>query len=86
MAQGKSSMQKFLCRIHWDDERLAQLRRAIDQTHPNPYNKDVKGEKVVGVQPSRSCGESQPDQGTRSPEKEQTRQRRLEGETRGCFC
>ena len=86
MAQGKSSVQKFWGRIHWDDERLASLRRVIDQTHPHPYNKDVRGEQVVGVQPSTSCGERQPDQGTRSPEKKQARQRQLEGETRERFC
>ena len=70
MAQGKSSMQKFWGRIHWDDERLAQLWRVTDQTHPYPYNKDVRGEQAVGVQPFTSCGESQLDQGTKSPEKE----------------
>jgi len=85
MAKGKSSMQKFWGRIHWDDERLAQLRRVTNQTHPHPYNKDVRGEQVVGVQPSPLCGESRPDQGTRSPEKEQIGHRRLEGETRGPF-
>ena len=61
------------------------MRRATDQTHPHPYNKDVKGEQAMGVQPSTSCGESQPDQGTKSPKKEQIGQRRLEGESRRHF-
>ena len=86
MAQGKSSMQKFQGRIHWDDQRLAELRSVTAQTNPHPYNKDVRGEQAVGVQPSTLCGESRPDQGTRSSEKEQTGQRQLEGETRRRFC
>lgn len=69
MVQGKSNIQKSSGRIHWDDERLAQWRRVENQTHPCPYNKDVRGEQVVGVQPSTSCGESRLDQGTRSLEK-----------------
>jgi len=40
----------------------------------------------MGVQPTTSCGESRPNQGTRSPEKEQIGQRQLEGETGGHFC
>lgn len=62
------------------------MSRVIDQTYPHPYKKDVRGENVVGLQPSTLCGEIRPDQGTRSHEKEQIGQRRLEGETRGCFC
>lgn len=43
MVQGKSSMQKFWGRIHWDDERLTQLRRVTEQPHPHPYDKDIRG-------------------------------------------
>ena len=86
MAQEKSSVQKFWGRIHWNDEQLAQLRRVTEQTHLHPYNRDIRGEQAMGMQPSTSCGEGQPDQGTRYLEKEQAGQRQLEGETRERFC
>jgi len=51
-------MQGFWGGIRWSDERLAQLRKVLDQIHSCPYNIDTRGAQVVGVQPSTLCGES----------------------------